>query len=236
MKFVNIIIAKRGRDEFLPYCLSCLNVANVERNYDVRVYIIDDSEPFIAFNHKHYPSIEVIHIPFKTQGEFNKAKLLNDGLEFMRQPFDWVSIVDLDMIYNPSFFKEVESVMNTRSYVICMGRNLESGPTFSFTTGERSLGTSQISMSPNLYELFQKIYGEKLYDEGCFNWGAEDSIVSFRAMDMEREKLLKIEKLGNMWLHLPHEISNKNQRNQQLFKECRENDPLILKKWMEKNG
>ena len=82
-KQINVIIAKRNRDEYLHTCLRSLERANMNQEYKVDVYVSDDSKCICRLV-DNYLNIEVHLIHSSEQTKlFNKAKLLNKALKSM---------------------------------------------------------------------------------------------------------------------------------------------------------
>lgn len=215
---VNVLIAKRGRNDQLDICLYYLNEANKEDRYDVCVYIIDDG----AESHtelRKLPHLDVKYwIRQNLTQHFNKSKLLNYGLEICRSDFDWVSIVDIDMVYSPMFFDTVCAALHFCNYLISTGWKLEAEPTRKVYETKPpfdeilhyepktlfTVGPSQITLPKETLELFTKIFKSKFYNEDYEGWGAEDSEISFKARYMAQRGLLKRDTLHRMWIHLHH--------------------------------
>jgi hypothetical protein len=220
LKQINVIIAESNREDNLISCLHYLNLANVGKNYSVDVYVVKNGYT----PNQHVQDNINIHTIFHSMysKEFNKSKLLNYGLFCMKKQFSWLSVVDVDMIYCSDFFSMIDMCMHSKSYVISKGA---------------IPGTSQISMSYEVYNLFKEIYGEKLYCEEFVGWGGEDSDVSFKAMDMRKSGLINIVKLPDLWYHTPHERTEDNKENNlKLFESRRDYNIQLLKKWMCRTG
>ena len=192
MKRFNVIIAQRGRDAHLKTCLHYLGIA--AKGYDVAVSVIQDDKP---------------------DQPFCKSALLNRGLKEMRQDFDFISIVDLDMVYRPDFFKIISKIGDD-IYFISSGYALDRERSEDITYRSPSYeillspftcpGRSQVTISKKIYSMFLDILdSDKLYDEFFVGWGGEDSALSFLStICMIHGLLNKIEAPG-MWYHLWHE-------------------------------
>lgn len=247
MTRVNVIIAKRGRDVYLEKCLQSLELAALEVDFDVDVYVIDDrrleyTSPIQSTIHVHNFYLCLNHAPF------NKSKLLNCGLSLMRRPFDWVSIVDVDMIYSREFFKQVSASMVSGACVVSHGVGLSKEDTakyfrssddsfLSSTNSPYFPGASQISLHKRAYKTLTDIYGEKLYCEDFVNWGGEDSDLSFKLKDLNRVGIVKLRNLNDMWIHMYHDRDLINKEiNISLFKERRLINKETLNRWISVNG
>ena len=224
MKQINIIIAERDRDDCLSVCLHHLDIANSGKLYNVIVYVVSDRRSTLV----HCENIYVFMYYFPTLTKyFNKAALLNYGLEVMVPDFDWLSIVDVDMMYNPKFFNTIDMNISDRSYLVSTGTQLSNGDVYP--------GASQISISRTVYELFQNIYGEKLYCEDFEGWGGEDSDLSLKSIDMKKEDLIDRRVISDMWIHRNHEKRHENEDyTRQLFEKRRITNKEILRRWLEK--
>ena len=192
MKKFNVIIAQRGRDAHLKTCLHYLGIA--AKGYDVSVSVVQDD---------------------KLDQPFCKSALLNKGLKEMRQDFDFVSIVDLDMVYRPDFFKIINEI-DDDTYFAALGYALDRDHSEEMIRRQLSYSTplshfvcsgrSQITISKKIYSMFLDILGsEKLYDERFIGWGAEDSALSFLSTTCKRHGLLNKIELPEMWYHMWHE-------------------------------
>jgi hypothetical protein len=242
-KNINVIVAKHERDDYLAVCLHYLNIANKSRRYNVDVYIVDDRG---RRNNLCLENIDIhtLYLPILDK-HFNKAKLLNYGLETMNSGFDWLSIIDVDMIYHTRFFETIDTYMTNRAYIICSGMYLDPKQTEEYKnllikqpyySNGTYPGASQISMSKQVYELFQKIYGEKLYCEDFIGWGGEDSDVSLRALDLKTLGLIDRIKIKDMWMHMNHDKREENSEfNYLLFEKRRTINRELLRRWKLEN-
>jgi hypothetical protein len=231
----NVIIAKRGRDKYLRRCLESLN--EVAYGYNVNIFIgTDDSYAQLKDCYRHL-SINFIRVCHT--GYFNKSKLLNEALRVMDKDFDFVSIVDVDMIYNPDFFsKIIETVISNEIYMISVGYKLTKDstkllihhsipwntmmPQDCIDKEEKAKGKfiypSQVTMSKDLYTKLTYILGTgKLYDETFKGWGGEDSYLSFFSTECHNQGIIQKKYVENMWYHLWHPPTyNKEQHEKNL--------------------
>lgn len=244
MPRVNIVIAKRGRERHLNACLHFLDKCNTRFLFDVSVYVVEDrfSE---HVNPESYFSIKVCYLFLEEQPLlFNKSKLLNYGFEHMRQDYDWVSVVDVDMIYDPRFLDKINSTLIDNTVCVCNGYDIDLGISMFILNGSyvipdiaslsKYAGNSQMSMTRNTVLLIKEIYGE-LYCEKFEGWGGEDSDLSFRIYDMVKANLLRRVTFDGMWCHLWHvkeRDSETYNNNTQLFRERREYNQKILERWL----
>lgn len=243
-KNVNVIISKRGRDDYLIVCLHYLNKANAAKRYHINVYVVSDIRYEVNYTADNI-DIRSLFIP-RIDNDFNKSRLLNYGLRNMDNSFDWLSVVDLDMIYHKYFFNLIDLRMKERSYIITTGRQLDIVMTEKYRNfliepnyeiGPIYQGNSQISMSNNVYSLFKKIYGDDLYCEDFCGWGGEDSDVSFKAADMSKEGLIERKKITEMWLHMAHERNlDSRVSNNELFTSRRLKNKELLRRWLDENS
>lgn len=227
---VNIIIAKRDRNEHLKVCLHYLNRCCSDSKYKVNVYVVDDS--VISFEHTPYSNFNLVYLSYPNSGLFNKSKLINYALARM-DDFDWFSLVDIDMIYSDSFLSSIhKKVTLNYEYIVSHGYKL--GETISkYTTTnlpeleyvtstaekyEFKVGPSQITMTKRAYQRFLDVFGTPLYDEFYEGWGAEDSDISSKSILLCRRHMLLKDEIYNMWYHIYHEGSLINQ--QQYQKNC----------------
>jgi hypothetical protein len=225
MKQINVIIAERDRGDCLSVCLYHLNAANLDRLYNVDVYVVSDRK---VNSNTVCNNINVHLLFFPTLSKyFNKAVLLNYGLEIMKPVFDWVSIVDVDMIYDGQFFRTVDHNMSDRSYIVCTGTQTNSNCVYP--------GASQISMSSLVYKLFTTIYKDKLYCENFVGWGGEDSDVSLRSIDLKKAGLIDRKVIRYMWLHIDHSKREENKAaNYELFLSRRRTNQELLRRWLDR--
>lgn len=228
-KKFNIVIAKRDRDEYLKLCLHYLNIA--AQGYDVEVTIsCDDMSNLMEFNtfNFRFSNLNILWLSNEKINNFCKSKLLNKALLNMRYDFDYVSIVDIDMIYRKDFFSFLLKHMSDDLYLISHGYKLEqkSFKKLYFDTllnidwqnignlidknlqhEGASLTTypSQITLSKKLYvKLVDILNTGDLYDENFIGWGGEDSYLSFFSSYCEKLGILKKQCMADIWYHIWH--------------------------------
>lgn len=215
--YVNVIIPKTGRDNFLDVCLFYLDRAASTVGFGVYVYVIDNTKLSLP----KYNNIKVKTYQLTTSKIFNKALLLNYGLSVMKQDFWFVSIVDVDMIYSKDFFLRLESIMTKRTYVFSTGvylskestnEMIRSRPEVLSIEGQypKLSGPSQVTMHNNVLKLFKYIYGDKLYCEDFIGWGGEDSDLSYKSRDMYRKGFIDRSELKYVWYHMYHDNARYN--------------------------
>lgn len=121
MKKINLLITKRGRDDYLKLVLHNFNLADSIEDYDVIIYIgEDDKDNINKIDYSVYKNLTVKHlyIPNLPQAGrvFCRGHILNLLLQEMRQDYDWVSIADTDMVYRKSFFNDLAKILGTGSH------------------------------------------------------------------------------------------------------------------------
>lgn len=209
---INVVIPKSGRDSHLNLCLYYLDKAASLINHSVVVYVVDTSSIEVPVC-KHI-TVTPIVLPRK-QPVFNKSELLNYGLEVMDKDFWFVSIIDVDMLYVKDFFLRLQSTVTNKTYIFSTGVYLDQEETNNFLTTKKEInkvvgnypevsGPSQVTLHNELLQLFKDIYGDKLYCEDFNGWGGEDSDLSYRSRDMERNGLIVRKELRYMWYHMYH--------------------------------
>lgn len=247
---VNVLIAKRGRNDQLDTCLYYLNEANKKDKYDVCVYIIDDGvEPHTQL--QKLPHLDLKYW-IRTNGSvhFNKSKLLNYGMEIFRSDYDWFSMIDIDMAYSPRFFDTVCAGLTSCNYLISTGWKLESEPSKKVNENHPpfeeillyepktlfTVGPSQITMPKETLQLFEKVFKTpKLYNEDYEGWGAEDSELSFKARHMGTRGLIRRDSLTGMWFHLHHALIydlKAYERNHDIFQQKIQENEVIIERYI----
>ena len=223
MSQVNIIIPKRGRDNYLDTCLYYLNLCCLDKQFKVNVYVIDDTTklPF-----KKYDNFNLTSIYLPNSGLFNKSKLINRGLLEMEKNFDWFSIVDVDMVYSTNFLSQVhQKILSGVDYIVSHGYKMQPSLSAyvmatkpeiliiqeSSRKEEFKVGPSQISMTKNTYELFLNLFGSPMYDEYYEGWGTEDTDISFKSAKLQRMNKMRKDTIPSMWFHLYHECLNSDE-------------------------
>jgi hypothetical protein len=223
--YVNIIIAKRDRTEQLLTCLYYLNLANADKRFNVEVYIAEDTEFCVPIKLS-YEYIKVFNYNVERKNNlFNKSRLFNYAISQARKNFDWMSIVDIDMVYSDKFFYEILCLINSEyNYIVSHGYKLAQAETeFIMRTRpnisdikrypkeEFIVGPSQITITKPVLDLFIDLFGPKFYDEYYEGWGAEDSDHSFKSMMLYAKKKIKKADLNKQWYHLWHTSAYVNQ-------------------------
>jgi hypothetical protein len=222
MKY-NVIVPFRGRRAYRKQCLKSLDIA--AKGKDVVITLVTDEDHFTFDEDEHYDVPTTLFMLPQEDEQFNKSRLLNKGLRMMRQDFDYVSIVDCDMIYNPKFFDITNLGALDDVYFISGGYKLTgSGTSYLFNhyipynqipgfcidptsvhENNNGLYPSQITLTKYLYhKLLDILQTKDLYHEGFIGWGGEDSYLSFFSRACERAGLLKRHYDKNMWYHLWH--------------------------------
>lgn len=222
----NIIIPSRNRPEYLSYCLSNLDKMVNPIDLNVLVYIVQDCSTRHNLDKIRNINVSVVQFPQKPE-LFCRAKLLNYGQLAMRKEFDYISIIDNDMIYNPNFFNKIIETVQDNVYFISSGFKLKENITKELLSkkvslryaqindnqidpdskraNQRGLYPSQITLNKKTYLKILKILNQKtLYDNGFEGWGGEDSVLSFFSNECLRYELLKKITDRNMWFHLHH--------------------------------
>lgn len=208
-----MVIAARGRDSHINTCLHYLNHA---ANMPVKVILVYDG---IEFKPESFPNLNLEIIYNLIPGPFNKSKLLNIGIS-KSMDADWISIVDADMIYRPTFFDDIKNALKHNDYIVCHGLKLSKGGSeiaysrlncdklwaLPLDPTQGSKGPSQVSMRPLTIEKLIKIFGrETLYHEGFCGWGYEDSDLSHRSGLLQQRGIIRKTFIGNVWRHMWHE-------------------------------
>jgi hypothetical protein len=228
LKF-NVIIPTRGREKYLDHCITNLIIAASGK--DVSIYIISDENYYVLSKNQDKLYGEGIRVfSYKVQKkyeQFNKSYLINAGLSRMRKDFNYVSIVDADMMYNPNFFDAIIDICKKDVYFISGGYKLnqaakywvfednwrytdipKSSGSYTRTTeyeNDNQLYPSQITLSYNLYnKLLSILQTKSLYHEGFIGWGGEDSYLSFFSRECEKRGIIKKIYLSHIWYHLWH--------------------------------
>lgn len=245
---VNLIIAKRGREDHLGACLHFLNQANTLRAFDIVAYVIDEysTESQALMELPRYGNLTVRRIKVaESSDKFNKSRLLNTGLFLMRDEYDWVSIIDVDMLYVPNFYNAVHlQLVNSikgKAVCVCKGYSLDTSYSNNILGGKMELpdgssilrynGNSQISLTKSVVELIYQIYSD-MYCETFEGWGGEDSDMSFRLRDLAEAGLIHHHKLRDMWYHLCHPKQSDDGTNKRLFERRRERNKKTLMRWI----
>lgn len=246
---INIIIAKKDRESHLGACLHFLNESAKHQVNDIKVYVVDEytsesNTNLPAPNYSHI-SVHRVKVP-STSDLFNKSCLLNIGLIVMRQQYDWVAIVDVDMVHRETFFTKINTLISDKYQTcVCKGFSLDSFHSSILLNGRMVLpdpeltlrynGNSQIILTKYAVDLIQDIYGE-LYCEKFKGWGGEDSDMSFRLKDLSKVGLIAQQRVEGVWYHLWHEPRRDvNDRNKRLFDKRRISNLETLRRWLHAN-
>ncbi len=217
----NIIIPKRGRDDHFETCMIYLNKAAAYIDTPVKVYVVSE-KPCTLKNWT--PNLTVVAVPVEHDPIFCRAKFLNAGLAAMGKDFNYVSIIDGDMIYRKDFFRIVQGI-DEDTYFVSGGLKLEEEFTRqclvnstdfygvsidhiieeSRKENRRMLYPSQITLSKTLYyKILSILERETLYDNRFRGWGGEDSELSFFSRACHQAGVFKKEYHPSIWHHLFH--------------------------------
>jgi hypothetical protein len=213
-----VLIPKRGRDAHLGACLHYLDNAAETARYPVVVSVVDEGTSKIDANRFRNLIVEHLVVPSSNGIPFQKGHLLNQALNQISQDFTWLSLVDVDMLYSPTFLSSLNDLMTSNSYVISTGHRLNAvnsawvlagwpdfGEVQHLAKEDFSACPSQVSMSRDVYELFTDVFGTRQLIEGDYRgWGAEDSELSYKSRLLEAAGLLTRIMLRDSWVHLFH--------------------------------
>jgi hypothetical protein len=228
MKKFNIIIAFRDRTKQLRSCLNNLDIA--AEKYDVNVTLISDKS-FSFEKNEYYNNLNTSFYQVSRKYiPFNKSYLLNYGLKLMRKNFDYVSVIDADMVYNTNFFKIIENLQDN-TFCISNGYKLTQKETDYILDNEIKFDDikaltqktdtknganyrntkhavifpSQITLSKNLYKILVDILGsDKLYCEKFIGWGGEDTLIFKFLQECANAGICKGKYGYDIWYHLNH--------------------------------
>ena len=244
---VKVVIAKRNRLEHTLNCLRFLDYANEHKYFDVNVCVCDDTYSEFLTNDYSFANLSVTKIHLKNEGAFNKSQLLNEGIKNSTSgTFDYMMIVDCDMIYSPTTFSVVNNLISQGyDYVVCHGWKLGEGTqnlvnsansfddVYKLPKEEFNVGPSQVSISNKGYQIIQQYFPGKLYREEFAGWGGEDSVLSSVSRKLALDGKLRKTEVSNVWLHQYHEFNGNHplyKSNLQLFKQI---DAMIMHKNLE---
>lgn len=226
----NLILAKRGRTEYLLTCLYYLNLANAQKHDDIEVYISHDDDELSNF--AKFENLKIFDCSVPKKGAFNKSMLLNNALKHAREDFDIISFIDLDIIYDDKFFEIMKYLINHYDYIVTTGYKLpqEESESIKKSLGDldllKQLGSyenyappSQISINKRAYlEMIKASGREQLFNEYYEGWGCEDSELSAISAYLNQKGIIKKTMMHGMWYHLWHEIEHdKNTFNKNLY-------------------
>lgn len=229
----SVLIAKRGREEYLSSCIHYLDNANSSNQFDVQVLIVDDGgdKPLDLFA----KNLSIKHVQVCSIFQhFNKAYLLNVGMKYADT--DFVSVVDIDMVYSPLFFEQMYRKRSGTPYIISIGHKLDdhsssivmqTQPKFSEIFSLVPIQSfpeapSQITLARNTVDKFAEIFESDFFCEDFEGWGGEDSDISFKATELAKFRLIDKYVIPDMWFHLWHENSRDETqfgRNLSLFED-----------------
>lgn len=202
-----------------------MNKANEGDKHDVTVYIVCDDSLMKIQELWCYKNLAVGCDIINSDVQFNKSKLLNHGLAVMRKDFDYVSIVDIDLIYNKRFFDTIVERVGGDIYFVSSGYKIDASSSVvvlndtknvvewkdlstSIDPDEQGLNEqkkypSQVTMTKDLYERMIAVLGT-LYCEDFKGWGGEDSALSMLSYAAERVGVFRKIYDHTMWYHLHH--------------------------------
>ena len=248
MNKINLIIAKRNRDDYLNLVLHNFNLSNQNKKHDVAVYIGEDiRENINKFNYSKYHNLKIEHIYVpnlpEAQGLFCKANILNTLLIKMRQDYDFVCVVDTDMVYRNDFFDLISSILKSgqsmENLLFSLGAYTDANTDYKKIQRDRfsydaiikstshkawTAGHSQISITRAYHEHIKKIlsiqsiYDTKSLGHNYIGYGGEDTLVKW----ILQSSKAKVIKLPDIWVHVWHErgqvTKETKRRNKRLTK------------------
>lgn len=229
MNKVNLLITKRGRDDYLKLVLHNFNLSLGINNYDLVVYIGEDDKNNLGkIDYSIYPNITVEHLYIPNIPEagelFCRGHILNLLLQNMRPDYDWVSIADTDMVYRKSFFNDIENILidgnNKEKVVIAKGvysQTQQDYKTILTTNSDYDFITknypyidfatnSQISFTKAYHEQIKNLLDVKsIFDthslgHDFIGYGVEDTLVK-RILQYSKAEVVV---LNNIWVHVWH--------------------------------
>ena len=231
MNKINLIMSKRNRDDRLKLSLHNFNLANKSKKHDVVIYIGEDiKENINKIDYSIYKNlrIEHIYVPNLPEGKhfFCRGYILNILMMKMRQDYDFVCGIDIDMVYRHDFFDQLASILKSgesmESCVFALGNRTTNGvdnskiyreeldyqTIMSKVSHEDWKGCkSQVSITRAYHEHIKKVLGVKnIFDAaglgGNFiGYGYEDGLVR-KILDFSKVRVVL---LGNSWVHVWHE-------------------------------
>ena len=230
MNKINLIIAKRNRDDYLSLVLHNFNLSNQNKKHDVVVYIGEDiKENINKFDYSKYHNLKIEHIYvpnlLEAKGLFCRGHIMNVLMQKMRQDYDFVCVADTDMVYRNDFFEQLSARLKSgddmESCLIAKGVYTELG-TDCKKILEEKIGydeivrdtswkdfatNSQISLTRAYHEHLKKVLGTKsIFDAGGLGqnytgYGGEDTLVK-RILQSSKVQVIF---LANAWIHVWHE-------------------------------
>ena len=231
MSKINLIIAKRYRDNYLKLSLHNFNLANLDQKHDISVYIGEDiKENINKLDYSIYKNLKIEHIYApnlaEAQGLFCRGHILNVLMQKMRRDYDFVCVIDTDIVYKDDFFDNLTRILKSgnsmETCIIAKGFYTEPGTNYekiiqgklgydaiikqtSHTYWERS--HSQISLTRAYHEHIKKVLGvQSVFDAG----GLGENFIGYGWEDYLVEKImlfskLKVVTLPYAWVHIWHE-------------------------------
>jgi len=225
---VNILIAKRGRNDSYLTCLHYLNNIKDIDKYDIVIYTYEDTDENIDLILAEVSKFKNFKVEYKVPyinaeiNKFNKAKLLDMALREMRDDYDWWSLFDLDMIYMPDWLNSVAKSIKKNIPVISLGNYLpkdmqeivsdyKTGVVREYNklpTCMKSNGYSQKSIPKKFYlDLLKKLKIKSLYDtldKEFLGYGGEDVYALNVLSAYVRYIGISFVKLPGAWKHIWH--------------------------------
>lgn len=225
MKF-QIIMTYKNRKRHLETCLHYLNLASGKHDVDVILCCAED----VDIDFAEYENIQVEKLLIPQEGLFNKAILLNKGIERGNiLDFQYRIFLDCDLIVKSVFFSEV--IMLAKKGVVFLG-GMKLTPVATnkifinasypsdeqiFTKGEYGEYTDQsfrenkkwayignYCISKAMILLWEEIIGQYKYNESFLGFGGEDSVFSMFASDLQSVGLGVKMYHPDAWRHLDH--------------------------------
>lgn len=222
-------MAKRGRNDYLKLALHNLNQADNIHNYDVAVYIGEDlKENVDQIDYSAYSNLTIHHlyVPnlIQANGLFCKGHIMNSILCQMRQNYDFMSIIDIDIVYKKSFLDEMSNTLSSSNdeniclhtsgfytqecpdYQKILKNNCDYEEILNNYPYIKHPGVSQISFTKVYHEsIKQKLKINSIYDTGSLGyhfmgWGREDTLIQ-KIMKLYKTNIIILE---DAWVHVWH--------------------------------
>ncbi len=226
---INIIIAKRGRDEYLKLALHNFNEADSIRKYDIDIYIGEDlKENINKIDYSIYKNIKVHHLYISNLPQagdlFCRGYIMDNLMRRMRQEYDFLCIADTDIVYRKSFIDEIVHRLSRQTRgdacLVANGFYTEQSIDLSRTFRQKydynkiledyaytpHTGSSQISFTQRYHEKIKKALNIKsIYDTNSLGyyfigWGREDTLVR-KIIIGSGAKLIAVKEA---WVHIWH--------------------------------
>lgn len=227
---INIIISKRGRDDYLKLVLHNFNNSANIKNYDVVLYIGEDVKANLnKIEYNVYKNIKVKHLYVSNLPQagdlFCRGHIINVLLQKMRQDYDFVCVADTDMIYRKSFFEDLVNVLgsgqDTQRCLIAKGVYMDEASEYKKILTKKYdydaiiqessyvdfATNSQISITRAYHEKIKQVLGVKsIFDSGSLGYnfigyGAEDTLAK-RIMQFSKAEVVMLQ---DVWVHVWHE-------------------------------